>query len=348
MAGEQTLIERITRAIGSGPPRRDVRGRVRLAIGDDAALLRPAPSHELVLTCDAFLENAHFLADVHPPDSVGYKALARATSDLAAMGAKPLCFLLTLALPPKRAGRWLDAFLKGMSRAARRFHLTLAGGDTASHSTVAIDVTVLGEIREGMAVTRAGARPGDAIYVSGKLGRAQLGLELVLRGLHRQRRWRTLLQPHLYPEPRLALGEMLASKKLASAMIDTSDGLSTDLSNLCDASRVGAELWLDRLPAVRVPPELLKRGLDPVALALHGGEDYELLFTVPRRLVRSVPSSFRGVPLTQIGRIVKGKAVSLVGPDGRARVLPRGGWDHFRNTRRPTERGMAPRAQRGS
>lgn len=328
MADERLLIERIARAVS--PLRRALRNRVRLSIGDDAALLRPAPGKELVLTCDAFLEDAHFLAGVHPPDAVGYKALARATSDLAAMGARPLCFLLTLALPRERTGRWLDEFLVGMSRAARRFRLALVGGDTASHSTVAIDVTVLGEIRAGFAVTRAGARPGDVIYVSGTLGRAQLGLELILRSLYRQRRWRALLQPHLYPEPRLALGEMLARRKLASAMIDTSDGLSTDISNLCEASGVGAEIWLDRLPAARVPLALLKRDLDPVALALHGGEDYELLFTVPRRLARSVPASFRGLPLTQIGRIVKGKSVSLVGSDGRARILPRRGWDHFR------------------
>ncbi len=287
-----------------------------------------------MLTCDAFLENAHFLADVHPPDSIGYKALARATSDLAAMGARPLCFLLALALPRERTGRWLDGFLKGLSRAARRFRVALVGGDTASHSMVAIDVTVLGEIRAGLAVTRGGARPSHVIFVSGKLGRAQLGLELVLRELHDLRRWRALLQPHLYPEPRLALGEMLAGRKLATAMIDTSDGLSTDLAHLCEASGAGAELWLDRLPAVRVPPEFLKRGLDPVALALHGGEDYELLFTVPRRLESSVPASFRGVPLTKIGRITKGKGISLVGPDGRARVLPPGGWDHFRCPRR--------------
>ena len=336
MADERVLIGRIARAVSHRLPR-GLRTKVRLSIGDDAALLRPTPGRDLVLTCDAFLENAHFLADVHPPESIGYKALARAVSDLAAMGARPLCFLLTLALPRERTGRWLDRFLKGMSRAARRFRLALVGGDTASHSMVAIDVTVLGEIRAGLAVTRAGARPGDVIVVSGKLGRAQLGLELVLRGLPAaagHRRWRALLQSHLYPEPRLALGEMLAGRKLASAMIDTSDGLSTDLSHLCDASGAGAELWLDRLPAVRVPPKLLKRGLNPVALALHGGEDYELLFTVPRRLASSVPASFRGLPLTAIGRIVRGKGVSLVGRDGRAKVLPRGGWDHFRNARR--------------
>jgi len=328
------LIERIARAVSPRLPQ--VPRRVRLSIGDDAAILRPSPGRELVLTCDAFLENAHFLADVHPPESVGYKALARATSDLAAMGARPLCFLLTLALPRKRTGRWLDAFLKGMSRAARRLRVALIGGDTALHSTVAIDITVLGEIRAGGAITRAGARPGDVVYVSGSLGRAQLGLELVLRGLATPgaRRWRPLLQSHLYPEPRLALGVMLARRRLASAMIDTSDGLSIDLPNLCEASRVGAELWLDRLPAVRVPAEILKRGLDPVALALHGGEDYELLFTVPRRLASLVPTSCRGVSLTAIGRIVRGKGVSLVGPEGRARVLPRAGWDHFRNASR--------------
>jgi len=122
MADERVLIGRIARAVSHRLPR-GLRTKVRLSIGDDAALLRPTPGRDLVLTCDAFLENAHFLADVHPPESIGYKALARAVSDLAAMGARPLCFLLTLALPRERTGRWLDRFLKGMSRAARRFRL---------------------------------------------------------------------------------------------------------------------------------------------------------------------------------------------------------------------------------
>jgi thiamine-monophosphate kinase len=327
MAGEQDLISRIARAMASRLPNK----ALRLGIGDDAAIVRPRPGRELVLTCDSFLEGVHFLSRVHPPESVGYKALARATSDLAAVGADPRYFLLSLALPRPRTGAWLNQFLKGMARAAHRFGLRLIGGDTAQHRSIAISITVLGEISPGLVVTRAGARPGDLICTSGVLGRAQLGLELVLRGLHRQRRWRALLQHHLHPSPRLALGKMLARRRLASAMIDTSDGLSTDLARLCDASGVGAEIEVDRLPLVRVPPELEGRGLEAARLGLHGGEDYELLFTVPQRRVRLLPASFQGLPLTPIGRITRKTGIRLLKPNGRSESLPRRGWDHFRD-----------------
>ncbi len=303
---------------------------LRLGIGDDAAVLRPSRGAEWVLTCDAFLENVHFLGAVHPPEAVGYKALARATSDLAAMGAEPRFFLLSLALPSQRTRAWLDGFLVGMARATRRFGLILAGGDTAQNPTVAISVTVLGEISPGRAVTRAGARPGDLLYVTGHLGRAQLGLELVLRGMDRQPQWKPLLRPHLYPKLRLDFGQWLARQRLASAMIDTSDGLSTDLEHLCESSRVGARVWADRIPAVRVPPALRERGFDPAEFALHGGEDYELLFTVPRRMSQRVPGTYRGTPTKPIGEIVRGKGMFLVESDGRKTPLVARGWDHFR------------------
>ena len=328
MAGERDLVRRIARAVASRTPER----ALRLGIGDDAAIVRPGPGRELVITCDSFLEGVHFLAHVHPPECVGYKALARATSDLAAVGAAPRYFLLSLALPRARTGAWLSQFLKGMARAARRFRLRLIGGDTALHRSVAISLTVLGEILPGLAVTRAGARPGDLIYTSGILGRAQLGLELVLRGLHRQPRWRPMLQHHFYPSPRLALGKMLARRQLASAMIDTSDGLSTDLAHLCEASVAGAEICFDRLPLVRVPQELAARGFDAARLGLHGGEDYELLFTVPPRRARLLPASVEGVSLTCIGRVVRKHGVRLLKPSGRSEPLHPRGWDHFRST----------------
>jgi thiamine-monophosphate kinase len=326
MMREDAIIRRIARAAAA----RQRDGGLRLGIGDDAAIVRPRQGREIVLTCDSFLEGVHFLSRAHPPESVGFKALARATSDLAAMGAHPRFFLLSLALPRTRASSWLNQFLKGMGRAARRFGLGLIGGDTAQHPTIAISITVLGEITPGLAVTRAGARPGDLIYVSGVLGRAQLGLELVLRRLHGQRRWRALLRHHLYPSPRIALGQMLARRQLTSAMIDTSDGLSTDLARLCEASGVGAEIRFDRLPLVRIPPKLGVLGLDAARLGLHGGEDYELLFTVPQRRARLLPASFKGLPLTPIGRITRGRKIRLLRPNGRsAPLLPRG-WDHFR------------------
>jgi thiamine-monophosphate kinase len=331
MATESRLIERILDRLPSRVRSAHHAG-LRIGAGDDAAVFSPPRGADWVLTCDAFLENIHFLAPVHPPQAVGFKALARATSDLAAMGATPRFFLLTLALPAHRTTRWFDDFLAGMARAARRFGLVLAGGDTAQSATIAISVTVLGEVARGRAVLRSGARPGDALYVSGRLGAAQLGLELVLRGMYREQRWQPLLRPHLYPPLRLALGQWLSRWRAASAMIDISDGLSTDLWHLCQASGVGARLWAERIPAVRVPPALRARGFDPLELALHGGEDYELLFSVPRRLSRAVPKVYGRVSITPIGEIVRGGAMVLMRSDGRSTPLMPRGWDHFRSS----------------
>ncbi|HEV8384728.1 MAG TPA: thiamine-phosphate kinase, partial [Candidatus Acidoferrales bacterium] len=303
---------------------------LRLGIGDDSALISISRAMDSVVTCDAFIENVHFLLDVHAPDSVGYKALARATSDVAAMGATPRFFLLTLALPAQRTGKWLDKFLAGMSRAAREYGLVLAGGDVSSHSSIAISITVIGEIAHGLAVTRSGARPGDLIYVSGTIGAAQLGLQLIRRGMHRHKRWRRLLRQHCYPTIRLALGKTLSARHLASAMIDVSDGLSTDLARLCSASGVGARIFHDRVPAVAIPPPLRQRGFDPLAMALHGGDDYELLFTVPRRLAKRIPARHDGVRLTPIGEITRERKILLVAEDGRTAPLRSLGWEHFR------------------
>jgi thiamine-monophosphate kinase len=326
MDGEQDLIARIRRALPAGR----APGLV-LGIGDDAAVLRPRRTFDWAISCDAFLEGVHFLAAAHPPETVGYKALARAASDLAAMGARPRFFLLTLAFPPRRAGRWLDRFLRGLARAAKKFGLVLVGGDTSRQPRVIVSITVLGEVPAGRALRRAGARPGDLIYVSGRLGAAGLGLELLHRGLGRRRRFRRLLRPHFEPPIRLALGKWLARRRLASAMIDTSDGLSTDLTHLLEAGGVGARLELSRLPLVRVPRELVALGIDPVELALNGGEDYELLFTVPRRLRAAIPHSYRGVALTCIGEIIREKSLVLGDSAGRTRNLPAGGWDPFRS-----------------
>jgi thiamine-monophosphate kinase len=326
MVGERNLIERIRRAL----PAPRTAGLI-LGMGDDAAVLRPNRAVDWVISCDAFLEGVHFLAAAHPPEAVGYKALARASSDLAAMGARPRFFLLTLALPPGRAGRWLDRFLHGLARAAKRFGLVIVGGDTSRQPRVLVSITVLGEVPLGRALRRAGARPRDLIYVSGRLGAAELGLELLRRGLARRQRFRRLLRPHLYPPIRLALGQWLARRRLASAMIDTSDGLSTDLTHLLEASGVGARLELSRLPLVPVPRELVSHGIDPVALALNGGEDYELLFTVPHRLRSAIPRSYRGVPLTCIGQIILGEGILLADSAGRSCTLPAGGWDPFRS-----------------
>jgi thiamine-monophosphate kinase len=292
--------------------------------------MRSRPPSEWVVTTDAFLENVHFRLRAHPPDAVGYQALARATSDLAAMGARPLYFLLSLALPDACTNTWFDDFLRGMSRAAREFGLALAGGDTTRSPLVAINITVIGEVAPTRVVLRSGARPGDLLYVSGRLGAAELGLRLILRKLHTQKERKKLLDKHLYPEPRLRLGKWLAKNRRATAMIDTSDGFSTDLAHICEASSVGARVWSERLPKVVVPGELQKLGLDPLRLALDGGEDYELIFTVPPRLGPHLPRTILGVPVTAIGKITREERILLIDETGRAEPLTAQGWDPFR------------------
>lgn len=330
MEQEAQLIERIRRAI---PSRNG--GSLRLGIGDDAALISPRKGFEWALSCDAFLEGVHFLANSHPADSVGFKALARATSDLAAMGAQPRIFLLTLALPASRTGKWLDEFLRGMGRAARQLGMRIAGGDSTKSTRISIGITVLGEIRRGLAVTRSGARLGDVLCVSGRLGGAELGLKMVQPGAvkasnsNEKERGR-LLQPHLYPQIRVALGAWLATRRVVSAMIDISDGLSTDLARLCAASRVGARIWAERIPCVKVFPALKR---DPLQMALHGGDDYELLFAVPRRKMRRLKRAPGSAEIVAIGEIERGAKIMLVGEGGRARILRPGGWDPFERKR---------------
>ncbi len=323
-ASESRIIKRIVERLGRRGRRA---GRLKLGPGDDAAVYA-GNRRDWVLTCDQFLAGTHFLADLHPPHSVGFKALARAASDLAAMGAAPEFCLLSIALPPSCIGVWLDRMLTGMARATRQFRLTLAGGDVSTSPHLTLNLTVVGSAAPNRWISRRGACPGDLLFLSGRPGRAQLGLELLLRAKSASPP-RTLLRPHLYPEPRLALGQWLVREGIPSAMIDTSDGLSTDLANLCKASRVGAILYRDRILWPQVPKRLL-RTLDPETLALHGGEDYELLFAVPRRRAGRVPASFRGVPLTCIGEISKPAGVFLADRHGRRTPLRALGWDPFR------------------
>ena len=332
MHKEDQLVERIARKVPSLVGRLSS-GALRLGIGDDSAILSPSGREDWVLSCDAFLEGVHFLARVHPSDSIGFKSLVRAASDLVAMGASPRYFLMTLALPASRIGTWLDAFLAGMARAARYLGMHLIGGDTTKSRSVSISITVLGEVSRGGALTRSGARPGDLIYVTGKLGRAQSGLELVRRNLARRGELQDMLRQHLYPRIPMKLGEWLARNQVATAMMDISDGLSTDLSRLCTASRVGARIEAHRLPCVEIQASLLrgtrKPKLDPLQLALHGGDDYGLLFTVPPRRAKRLQAAPDSKNLTCIGEITPGRKILLVGGEGSAKPLEARGWDPF-------------------
>jgi len=272
-------------------------GGVVLGIGDDCAVFRPAGAREdLLLTTDMLLEGVHFLREAHPAEAVGWRALARGLSDIAAMGGRPRFCLLSLALAPWADSRWVDAFYRGFLRLARREGVALAGGDLGHAARVMCDVVVCGAAPRGKWLRRDGARPGDGIYVSGPLGASALGLRT-----RRGAAWRR----HLRPEPRLQLGRLLRTRWHATAAMDLSDGLSLDLHRLCLASGVAAAL--DEVP---VFPGATRED------ALHGGEDYELLFTLPR------PTR----AFSRIGTIVKGRpgAVRLAG-----RPLPLRGYDHF-------------------
>ena len=324
----QTLLGSISKRIPLG---------LRIGVGDDAAVFSCTGGKEWVISSDFFLENVHFRLAPHSPESIGYKSLMRAASDLAAMGAEPRFFLFNLAMPLSRTGSWLRRFLRGMKQATSLLGMRLIGGDTTVNPSIAISITVLGEVRKGRAVLRSGAKPGHRIYVSGPLGRAELGLRLMLHGVESGPGLRSLLRPHLYPRPRIRLGAWLGRNRIASAMMDISDGLSTDLDRLCKASGVGAVVYLDKIPAVGIPGYVRHYAgfgrIDGKELALNGGDDYELLFAAPLKLA----SRIRGAPgareITMIGEICSGKTIYIVDIKGHRRVLTARGWDPFARKR---------------
>lgn len=292
---------------------------LRQGIGDDCAVLSGTGQTDLLVTTDLLLEDIHFRRNWQAPDSLGHRTLARGLSDIAAMGGTPRYAFLSLGLPPGTATRWIDQFFVGLLRLAASSKVLLAGGDTAtSRSGIVADIMVLGEAQRGKALRRSNARPGDEIWVSGSLGGAAAALELLRRGKKVGRR-STRLQPLLYPQPRLALGRLLSRRGLATAMMDLSDGLSLDLSRLCEASGVGARIEAEAVPRLRQTS--LER-------ALHGGEDYELLFTVSPDRAAKVPRRVQGLKLTRIGKIIGGHRLRLLRA-GREEQLPVLGFQHF-------------------
>jgi thiamine-monophosphate kinase len=294
-----------------------------MGIGDDCAVLPIPRGHEALVTTDFSLENVHFKRAWHPPESVGHRCLARGLSDIAAMGGEPLAVFLSLAVPGNLPQSWVDRFLRGLLRLADEFKVSLAGGDTAqSPGGIMADIVVLGSVPKGKAVLRSGARPGDGIYVTGELGGSAAAIGLLSAGKK--------LRPsdfvsHFYPKPRVAIGRLLRERGLASAMIDISDGLSTDLGHICEESGVGAEFETEAIPVASVGKPARKVEFKSV---LHGGEDYELLFTVPLR--RKVPSRIAGIAVRQIGVVRGGRQIFLVDKKGARQELQPQGWEHFK------------------
>lgn len=309
-----------------------IRGQARpgrgivAGIGDDCAILRIPPGHEALVTTDFSLEGVHFRREWHSPEVVGHRCLVRGLSDIAAMGGEPIAVFLSLAVPRGLPQSWVDRFLKGLLRLAGTFGTSLAGGDTAeSPGGVLADIVVVGSVPKGAALRRSGARPGDRIYVTGALGGSAAALDLLFSG-HKLRP--ADFPQHFRPLPRLEVGQFLRRKKLASSMIDISDGLSTDLAHICEESGVGAEILSDAIPRSVIG----KPGHEvDLKFALHGGDDYELLFTEPG--AKRVSTCIAGVPVTQIGRITPDKHIVLVNNQGMRSELRPQGWQHFQKQR---------------
>lgn len=324
---EKQLIAQIRRMAGissSGRSRHSQRA-IRKGIGDDCAVLRRLPGRESLVTTDFTLEGIHFRRDWHAPESAGHRSLARGLSDIAAMGGEPVAAFLSLAVPRDLPQSWVGRFLRSLVSLAEKYGVTLAGGDTAeSPNGILADIIVVGSVPKGRAILRSGARAGDRIFVSGELGGSAAAVVRMMAARKKvgsRDYWR-----HFFPEPRIELGRILRETRLASAMIDLSDGLSTDLAHICEESGVGAELDAESIPRARVGKPAREVELD---LALHGGEDYELLFTVAAR--KRVPRQIAGVALTEIGRITRGRKIVVRNAKGIGHELQARGWEHFRS-----------------
>lgn len=310
-------------------------------IGDDAAVLRSTAGKETVITADLLVEDIDFRRTTTPPYLLGHKALAVSLSDIAAMGARPLWSMVSIGVPEDV---WETDFVErlydGLLDLANRYGVQLIGGDTSrTNERIVIDSIVSGECAAGKAVMRSGARAGDQVFVTGSLGAAAAGLRLIERGAHlaeqnladedSQKLDHVLLR-QLRPEARVGWGIVLGEERLATSMIDLSDGLSSDLNRLCKASNVGALIDSSLLPIDDRVTELCgRRALDPLQLALHGGEDFELLFTVKPEDVARLPRRVDSVEIKRIGEITDASDGVRVSEGARVWELKPGGWVHF-------------------
>jgi len=302
---------------------------IQTGIGDDCAVLRLVSDRgkpkDTLVTTDFTLEGIHFRRDWHPAESVGHRCLARGLSDIAAMGGEPVAAFLSLALPRDLPQSWVGRFARSLISLAERYGVTLAGGDTAeSPNGILADIVVVGAVPKGKAVLRSGARPGDRIYVSGELGGSAAAVWQMRKKPKRKLNPREYSR-HFFPEPRIELGRILREKGLVTAMIDISDGLSTDLAHICEESGVGAEIEAEVIPRAIIGKPAREVDLQ---FALHGGEDYELLFTAAPG--KRVPSRIAGVPITHIGNVMRGRKIIVRKQSGVGYELQPLGWEHFR------------------
>lgn len=327
--GEFGLIQRLKKRTRFSDP------SVVKGIGDDCAVVKICDDQLLLITCDLLLEGVHFNLTYTDSYHLGKKALAVNLSDIAAMGGNPRFYLVSLGLPPALSLAFVEGLYQGMEEMAKKYKLSLVGGNISSSRKILLDITLCGESQPRETVYRDGARAGDAIFVTGTLGDSSLGLTVLKSGskVKDTPALRKLAEKHLSPQPRVREGRFIAAHHLATAMIDISDGLVSDLNHILEESRRGAEIWIEKLP---LSPQVMKYShiyrKNYIDLALAGGEDYELLFTVPQERLKKFSRLSRQVslPVTMIGKITgeKGK-IHLIKNDGEPYLLRREGFRHF-------------------
>jgi thiamine-monophosphate kinase len=325
--GEFGLINRIQKLSSRNT------ASVLTGIGDDAAVLKLSASQVMVVTTDLLIEDVHFDLAYTDFYGLGWKSAAVNLSDIAAMGGVSRFCLTALGIPPRITVDQISAFYRGFNALLRKCRTALVGGDTCSSpDKFFVSVTAIGEAKPARILTRSGARPGDRVFVTGALGDSAAGLEMLQnkneRAGSRGREAKKIMEKHLRPVPRLDEGRKIALTGCAHAMIDISDGLSSDLSHICKQSGVGAEIMADHIPISSSLHSLSKElSKEDLQYALHGGEDYELLFAVPRNRMKKVLAL--NLPLREIGCITAGRKISLVHSNGKKTALKPEGFDHF-------------------
>ncbi len=335
--GEFDLIKRIRSGLGFKNK------GVVVGIGDDSAAVRLTKGLLLIATTDSLIEGIHFKSDTISSSQLGRKSVAVNVSDIAAMGGIPCYLLISIGIPPSLSVEYIDGFYDGIREATESYNVVVVGGDTfGSDNRLIISITILGEIEEEYLVRRRGAKVGDKIFVTGSLGDSALGLEILESGISDNRPVKAtqrtihideIISRHILPTPRLEEGRLLATKRLASAMIDTSDGLASDLRRICEESAVGARIYLKKIPISEAVNDIaFSRDKSPFDYALYGGEDYELLFTVREDMVADMPRHWEGMknPIKEIGEIIEeDEGILIIDEAHNISPLTREGYDHF-------------------
>jgi len=317
--GEKELISFIRKKFSVSKP------NLIIGIGDDAAVIK-AGRASFILTKDLLIENFHFSCDICSPYLLGRKSLSVNLSDIASVGGKPEYALLGLGLPSHLEVNWVEEFFSGMNSVLKEQRMYLIGGDISQAEKITISITVVG--RGKNIIKRGGAKPGHILCVSGTIGDAAQGLVLLKKKVKmgESKRMDPLLRAFLDPFPQITLGRKLSSLNAASAMIDISDGLSIDLAHICQESRCGAEIYIQKIP---ISSELSYFQKNPYEMALHGGEDYQLLFSIPPENIGLISGFKKKYRITQIGRMIQRKSIYMINEQGRRKKLEPKGYQHF-------------------